>query len=88
MALSLFQLMPPQLQVINMIKWWKIFFFPGKPYGTEWRAEWKYLYTLAKDHPNTGSFSFEPKPGQDGWSSWELGSVRVSSNVHQEGKRW
>eukprot|EP00066_Takifugu_rubripes_P013973 XP_011603239.1 PREDICTED: sushi domain-containing protein 2 [Takifugu rubripes] len=58
----------------------------GEPYETDWRAEWKYLYTLAKDHPNTGSFSFVPKPGQNGSSSWELGSVRVSSNVHQEGK--
>lgn len=59
----------------------------GEPYGNNWQAEWKYLYTLAKDQPNNGSFSFVPKPAQNGFSSWELGSVRVSSSVHQEGKR-
>lgn len=28
MVLSVFQLMPPQLEVINRIKWWKMSFFP------------------------------------------------------------
>ncbi|CAF99249.1 unnamed protein product, partial [Tetraodon nigroviridis] len=59
----------------------------GDPYGENWQAEWKYLYTLAKDQPNNGSFSFVPKPAQSGFSSWELGSLRVSSSIHGEGKR-
>ncbi|KAM8742988.1 sushi domain-containing protein 2-like [Acanthopagrus schlegelii] len=57
----------------------------GKPYGSDWRAEWSYLYSLAKDQPNNGSFSFLPKPAADGFSSWELGSVRVSPSTSPDG---
>lgn len=59
---------------------------PGEPYGNQWQAEWKYLYTLARGVPNNGSFSFVPKPSQN-FSSWELGAVRVSAATHGEGKR-
>nr|XP_046231714.1 sushi domain-containing protein 2-like [Scatophagus argus] len=57
----------------------------GEPYGDNWLGEWVYLYTLAKDHPNNGSFSFLPKPAENGFSSWELGSVRVSSSEYPDG---
>ncbi|KAL4004587.1 protocadherin gamma subfamily A [Sarotherodon galilaeus] len=57
----------------------------GDAYTESWLGEWKYLYSLAKDHPNNGSFSFLPKPAENGFSSWELGSVRVSSSNHSDG---
>ncbi|KAM4528244.1 sushi domain-containing protein 2-like [Odontesthes bonariensis] len=57
----------------------------GKPYTEDWQGEWVYLYSLAKDHPNNGSFSFLPKPAENGISSWELGSVRVSSSSYPDG---
>ncbi|XP_069028907.1 sushi domain-containing protein 2-like [Embiotoca jacksoni] len=50
----------------------------GEPYSDDWRGEWQYLYSLAKDLHNTGSFSFLPKPAENGFSSWELGSLRIS----------
>ncbi|XP_061888061.1 sushi domain-containing protein 2-like isoform X1 [Entelurus aequoreus] len=56
----------------------------GKPYSEEWLAEWKYLYSIAKDQPNNGAFSFVPQPALH-FSSWELGAVRVSSSVHSDG---
>ncbi|XP_041826289.1 sushi domain-containing protein 2-like isoform X2 [Melanotaenia boesemani] len=57
----------------------------GKPYSEYWQGEWEYLYSLAKDQPNNGSFSFLPKPAEDGFSSWELGSIRVSSSSYPDG---
>lgn len=57
----------------------------GKPYSQYWQGQWEYLYSLAKDQPNNGSFSFLPKPAEDGFSSWELGSVRVSSSSYPDG---
>uniref|UniRef100_UPI0037E9540F sushi domain-containing protein 2-like n=1 Tax=Semicossyphus pulcher TaxID=241346 RepID=UPI0037E9540F len=57
----------------------------GEPYTDAWQAEWAYLYSLAKDQPNTGSFSFLPKPADNGFSSWELGSIRVSSSNYTDG---
>lgn len=57
----------------------------GQPYGDNWLGEWEYLYTLAKDQPNNGSFSFLPKPAENGFSSWELGSLRVSSSTYRDG---
>ncbi|XP_070707064.1 sushi domain-containing protein 2-like [Pempheris klunzingeri] len=57
----------------------------GKPYTNSWRGEWKYLYSLAKDQPNNGSFRFLPKPAKNNFSSWELGSVRVSPSIYTDG---
>uniref|UniRef100_A0A3Q0SK04 Sushi domain containing 2 n=1 Tax=Amphilophus citrinellus TaxID=61819 RepID=A0A3Q0SK04_AMPCI len=57
----------------------------GEPYSEYWQGEWQYLYSLAKDQPNNGSFSFLPKPAENGFSSWELGSVRVSPSNHPDG---
>ncbi|XP_017265981.1 sushi domain-containing protein 2 isoform X2 [Kryptolebias marmoratus] len=59
----------------------------GEPYSEYWQGEWQYLYSLAKDHPNSGAFSFVPKPAEDGFSTWELGSVRVSSSIYSEGMK-
>ncbi|KAK9532590.1 hypothetical protein VZT92_009967 [Zoarces viviparus] len=59
----------------------------GKPYTDTWQGEWQYLYSLAKDQPNNGSFSFLPKPAESGFSSWELGSLRISSSTNPAGIR-
>ncbi|XP_031133889.1 sushi domain-containing protein 2-like isoform X2 [Sander lucioperca] len=57
----------------------------GKPYSDNWQGEWEYLYSLAKDQPNSGSFSFLPKPAENGFSSWELGSLRISPSNYPDG---
>uniref|UniRef100_A0A3P9H7J0 Sushi domain-containing protein 2 n=1 Tax=Oryzias latipes TaxID=8090 RepID=A0A3P9H7J0_ORYLA len=59
----------------------------GEPYSENWQGEMEYLYSLAKDQPNNGSFSFLPKIAENGFSSWELGSVRVSSSSYPDGMR-
>ncbi|XP_030004249.1 sushi domain-containing protein 2 [Sphaeramia orbicularis] len=59
----------------------------GEAYSDNWRGEWRYLYSLAKDYPNNGSFSFIPKPAHNGFSSWELGNIRVSSSSYPDGMR-
>ncbi|KAM6901250.1 sushi domain-containing protein 2-like [Lycodopsis pacificus] len=59
----------------------------GKPYTDTWQGEWQYLYSLAKDQPNNGSFSFLPKPAESGFSSWELGSLRISPSTNPDGTR-
>uniref|UniRef100_A0A3Q3JPF9 Sushi domain containing 2 n=1 Tax=Monopterus albus TaxID=43700 RepID=A0A3Q3JPF9_MONAL len=57
----------------------------GEPYSDSWQGEWKYLYSLARGQPNSGSFSFLPQPAENGSSSWELGSVRVSPSTYPDG---
>ncbi|XP_056289281.1 sushi domain-containing protein 2 [Pseudoliparis swirei] len=57
----------------------------GKPYTYNWQGEWRYLYSLAKDLPNNGYFSFLPKPAESGFSSWELGSLRISPTSNPDG---
>ncbi|XP_033951669.1 sushi domain-containing protein 2-like isoform X1 [Pseudochaenichthys georgianus] len=57
----------------------------GEPYTDSWLGEWAYLYSLAKDQPNSGSFSFLPKPAENGFSSWELGSLRISPSIYPDG---
>uniref|UniRef100_A0A3P8SW11 Sushi domain containing 2 n=1 Tax=Amphiprion percula TaxID=161767 RepID=A0A3P8SW11_AMPPE len=57
----------------------------GEPYSDNWQGRWEYLYSLAKDQPNNGSFRFVPQPAANGFSSWELGSVRVSPSTYPDG---
>ncbi|XP_029300731.1 LOW QUALITY PROTEIN: sushi domain-containing protein 2-like [Cottoperca gobio] len=57
----------------------------GEPYTDNWKGEWLYLYSLAKDQTNSGSFSFLPKPAENGFSSWELGSLRISPSIYPDG---
>lgn len=59
-------------------------FSVGTPYSPTWQGKWEYLYSLSKDQPNNGFFSFSPKPA-DSFSSWEIGSVRVSSSSYTDG---
>ncbi|XP_061658052.1 sushi domain-containing protein 2 [Syngnathoides biaculeatus] len=58
----------------------------GKMYSERWRAEWKFLYSLAEDVANNGSFVFVPQPSAD-FSGWEVGAVRVSSSTNPRGLR-
>lgn len=60
-------------------------FSAGKAYTDTWQGEWAYLYSLVKDHPNNGSFSFVPQPAEKEFSSWELGSLRVSPSTNSDG---
>ncbi|XP_076019689.1 sushi domain-containing protein 2 [Genypterus blacodes] len=57
----------------------------GEQYSESWQAKWEYLYSLARDHPNSGSFSFLPTPADKLFSSWELGAVRVSPSTYPDG---
>ncbi|KAL8164764.1 UNVERIFIED_CONTAM: hypothetical protein K2H54_004196 [Gekko kuhli] len=56
-----------------------------KPYSENWAAEWKPLYTLRKNFPNTGTFSFRPAPSAL-HSAWELGALRITSGSSSEGQ--
>uniref|UniRef100_A0A3B4V535 Sushi domain containing 2 n=1 Tax=Seriola dumerili TaxID=41447 RepID=A0A3B4V535_SERDU len=57
----------------------------GEPYSVSWHGQWEYLYSLTKDQTNNGSFSFLPKPAENGFSSWELGALRVSPSTYPDG---
>ncbi|KAM3874287.1 sushi domain-containing protein 2-like [Diretmus argenteus] len=57
----------------------------GEPYSESWQAKWEYLYSLARDHPNSGTFTFLPKPAENGYSNWELGCVRISPSTYPDG---
>uniref|UniRef100_A0A3Q1GMK7 Sushi domain containing 2 n=1 Tax=Acanthochromis polyacanthus TaxID=80966 RepID=A0A3Q1GMK7_9TELE len=56
----------------------------GEPYSQNWQGRWEYLYSLAKNQSNSGSFKFVPRPAGN-FSRWELGSVRVSSSIYPDG---
>ncbi|XP_008324072.1 sushi domain-containing protein 2 [Cynoglossus semilaevis] len=58
----------------------------GEAYTDQWSAQWKYLYSLATNYTNNGTFVFVPKPSEK-FSSWELGALRISSSIHPEGSR-
>ncbi|KAL0965648.1 hypothetical protein UPYG_G00283940 [Umbra pygmaea] len=57
----------------------------GNPYSQSWQGEWEYLYSLKRDLPNSGVFSFVPKSAEKPFSNWELGCLRISSSVHPDG---
>ncbi|KAJ7322239.1 hypothetical protein JRQ81_018526 [Phrynocephalus forsythii] len=57
----------------------------GKPYSSSWTAEWKYLYTLKRSHPNRGEFTFVPTPSAL-YNDWELGALRISSSTASDGQ--
>lgn len=59
----------------------------GEQYGESWTAEWQYLYSVEKAVPNSGAFSFVPKPAADPHRRWEMGSVRVSPSTDRDGRR-
>uniref|UniRef100_A0A3Q1HH93 Uncharacterized protein n=1 Tax=Anabas testudineus TaxID=64144 RepID=A0A3Q1HH93_ANATE len=50
------------------------------------QAELRYLYSVGKNQPNTGSFSFIPEASKD-YSDWELGNIRITSSSNSDGAR-
>ncbi|NXD40190.1 SUSD2 protein, partial [Copsychus sechellarum] len=59
----------------------------GDSYSENWKAEWKYLYTLAKEIPNTGKYSFLPVPAEESYSTWHFGILRIIPSNYLDGQR-
>ncbi|XP_047238000.1 sushi domain-containing protein 2 isoform X2 [Girardinichthys multiradiatus] len=51
------------------------------------QAEIRYLYSLGRNVPNTGDFSFIPEPREE-FSVWELGNIRITASSKSEGERY
>uniref|UniRef100_A0A672IB95 Sushi domain containing 2 n=1 Tax=Salarias fasciatus TaxID=181472 RepID=A0A672IB95_SALFA len=50
------------------------------------RAELSYLYSVGRNLPNSGGFSFIPEP-KDDYRPWELGNIRIISSAESDGAR-
>ncbi|XP_077730643.1 sushi domain-containing protein 2 isoform X1 [Canis aureus] len=59
----------------------------GKPYSGEWTAKWSYLYSLATSIPNSGFFTFTPKPAPPNFQRWEVGALRIISSRYYAGEK-
>ncbi|CAH6789823.1 Susd2 [Phodopus roborovskii] len=59
----------------------------GKPYSDNWTAKWSYLYPLARNTPNSGFFTFIPKPASPEYQRWKVGAVRISSSRNYAGQQ-
>lgn len=59
----------------------------GKPYSENWAAQWSYLYSLATNVPNTGFFTFIPKPAAQDYQRWEVGALRIIASNHYPGQK-
>ncbi|XP_010718687.1 sushi domain-containing protein 2 [Meleagris gallopavo] len=59
----------------------------GDSYSENWLAEWKYLYTLAREAPNTGTFSFIPVPAEANYNTWDFGILRITPSTYSDGQR-
>ena len=61
----------------------------GKPYSQQWAAAWSYLYSLATNIHNSGSFTFTPKPAPQNWvpsASWTADTAQGSRKDHPGGR--
>ncbi|XP_014109212.1 PREDICTED: sushi domain-containing protein 2 [Pseudopodoces humilis] len=58
----------------------------GDSYSENWMAEWKYLYTLAREIPNTGKYSFIPVPTEGNYSAWHFGILRIIPSKYFDGQ--
>ncbi|XP_035196606.1 sushi domain-containing protein 2 [Oxyura jamaicensis] len=59
----------------------------GDSYSEKWFAKWEYLYTLARETPNTGTFSFIPVPAKANYSTWDFGILRITPSTYSDGQR-
>lgn len=50
-------------------------------------AKWSYLYPLATNIPNSGSFTFVPEPAPQNYRRWQLGALRIVSSQHHMGAK-
>lgn len=48
-------------------------------------AKWSYLYSVTTNIPNSGSFTFVPKPAPQNYQRWQLGALRIVSSKHHGG---
>ncbi|XP_071618915.1 sushi domain-containing protein 2 isoform X2 [Heliangelus exortis] len=58
----------------------------GDSYSENWLAEWKYLYTLAREIPNNGKYSFIPVPAKGNYSTWDFGILRITPSSFSDGQ--
>lgn len=65
----------------------KAFSPSGTPYSDKWAAKWSYLYPLATNIPNSGSFTFTPKPAPQNYQRWEVGALRIISSRYYAGEK-
>ncbi|POI29240.1 hypothetical protein CIB84_007010 [Bambusicola thoracicus] len=68
-------------------KWIFFLHMTGDSYSENWLAEWKYLYTLAREAPNTGTFSFIPVPAEANYNTWDFGILRIIPSTYSDGQR-
>ncbi|KAK2500184.1 hypothetical protein MC885_011117 [Smutsia gigantea] len=59
----------------------------GRPYSEEWTARWSYLYPLDTNIPNSGFFTFTPKPAPQNYQRWKVGALRIISSDHRSGEK-
>uniref|UniRef100_A0A8C9HTS3 Sushi domain containing 2 n=1 Tax=Piliocolobus tephrosceles TaxID=591936 RepID=A0A8C9HTS3_9PRIM len=59
----------------------------GLPYSQEWTAKWSYLYPLATHIPNSGSFTFTPKPAPPSYQRWQVGALRIIDSKNYAGQK-
>ncbi|XP_003803347.1 sushi domain-containing protein 2 isoform X1 [Otolemur garnettii] len=59
----------------------------GAPYSGEWTAKWSYLYPLATNVPNSGFFTFTPKPAPHNYQAWEVGALRIVNSKSYAGQK-
>ncbi|KAG8523112.1 Sushi domain-containing protein 2, partial [Galemys pyrenaicus] len=59
----------------------------GKPYSDGWTARWSFLYSLATNIPNSGTFTFVPKPAPQIYQKWKVGALRIVSSTHAKGEK-
>uniref|UniRef100_A0A2K5UEM5 Sushi domain containing 2 n=1 Tax=Macaca fascicularis TaxID=9541 RepID=A0A2K5UEM5_MACFA len=59
----------------------------GMPYSQEWTAKWSYLYPLATNIPNSGSFTFTPKPAPPSYQRWRVGALRIIDSKNYAGQK-
>ncbi|XP_040859514.1 sushi domain-containing protein 2 [Ochotona curzoniae] len=59
----------------------------GTPYSDNWVAEWSYLYPLATNVANSGSFTFTPTPALPTYQRWKIGALRITSSQNAEGQK-
>lgn len=50
-------------------------------------AKWSYLYSLATNIPNSGFFTFIPKPAPQNYQRWEVGALRIIDSQHYPGQK-
>ncbi|XP_030770620.1 sushi domain-containing protein 2 isoform X2 [Rhinopithecus roxellana] len=59
----------------------------GMPYSQEWTAKWSYLYPLATHIPNSGSFTFTPRPAPLSYQRWRVGALRIIDSKNYAGQK-